>query len=143
MTAQPRIGAQWTFEIHAASSRELGQSCGAQRLGRDIDGKNRRRNRYPRSVSTAVRQTPLTAMLSPARSSAPSVELTRTRRPLSVALTVSTVPVASISPVNIALHQSVAAERDFAAPTSRQFASSGVPGRRNALAKHLLRPDPL
>ena len=58
-----------------------------------------------------VRQTPLTAMLSPRRSSAASgvahVEHAARRRPAS---TRSIVPVPSISPVNIPLHQHVVAQ---------------------------------
>src|SRR6187200_3263252 len=61
-----------------------------------------------------VRQTPLTATLSPSPSSDDSGDCTSRMRPPGVGPTSRTVPTASINPVNIPLHQKILAEHPAA-----------------------------
>src|SRR5688572_2305311 len=61
----------------------------------------------PAVLSTTVRHTPLTEMLSPRRRSpAMSVEIRRLK-PASIGFTSPTLPTASINPVNITFHEDV------------------------------------
>src|SRR5438552_355137 len=63
------------------------------------------------STEIAVRHTPLTATLSPAANSAASGDSMRTRAPPLVSMRSTSLPVASIRPVNISFDQHVGTKR--------------------------------
>src|SRR5687767_3109078 len=62
------------------------------------------------SVATTVRHTPFTATLSPLASSVASGVVSRRRKPPATGLTSVISPIASTSPVNIALHQLIVSQ---------------------------------
>ena len=86
----------------------------------------------PLSSRIAVRQTPLTARLSPSASSVASAAWTRTRWPPAVALTSTSVPTASTMPVNISLNPDIRPARLDRSPATAQT------GRATSTPNHLM-----
>ena len=150
VAAEPAVGAQRPLEIDERAPRQRAERRDAQRLRSDV-GVNLA---APRATMT-VRQTPLTARLSPGASSPASGDAMRRRTPPLVGLRSTSSPTASTRPVNITLNQHIRSERLDArarrAPptrtaarreTARRPARAHAASRRAGRSRRRLRPRP-